>query len=126
MKKSSIALLAGVLFASSLVLGGCGMEKITRMGFWTNEPVEQKSPRLVGATQYTCDDNKRLAVRFGAAGQPAMVIFPEREFRLDPVKDAAGRYTNGRNTLVVEGESASLDEGGTPVLANCKRAVAQK
>ena len=126
MKKPSIALLAGVLFASSLVLAGCGMEKITRMGFWTNEPVEQQSPRLVGATQYTCEGNKRLAVRFGAAGQPAMVIFPEREFRLDPVKGATGRYTNGRNTLVVDGESASLDEGGTPVLANCNRAVAQK
>ena len=125
MKLTMTSLLGVTLIASGLV-AGCGAEKFVRLGFWTNEPTEQQSPRLVGATQYTCDGNKRLAVRFAAAGQPAMVIFPEREFRLDPVKEAAGRYTNGRSTLVVEGESASLDEGGTPVLANCKRVVAQK
>ena len=125
MKLSMTSLLGVTLIASSLV-AGCGVEKITRLGFWTNEPTEQQSTRLTGATQYACDGNKRLAVRFAAAGQPAMVIFPEREFRLDPVKESAGRYTNGRSTLVVDGESASLDEGGALVLANCKRAVAQK
>jgi membrane-bound inhibitor of C-type lysozyme len=108
---------------SSLIatLAGCGSVSMPRLAFWTNEPTEMKSPRLVGATLYGCDGGKQLAVRYGAAGQAAMVIFPEREFRLDPAPGGAGRYTNGRTTLAVDGSEASLTEAGAAVLANCKR-----
>jgi len=116
-----------LLLVTSVLLGACGTERFTRLAFWTNEPTEQQSPRLAGATQYTCDGNKRLAVRYGAAGQPVMVIFPEREFRLDPAPSASGiRYTNGSTLLMSKGDEASLEEAGKPVLTNCKRIEPEK
>lgn len=118
--KSLVA--TAVMLIASALLGACGAERFTRLAFWTNEPTEQQSPRLAGATQYTCDGNKRLAVRYGTAGQPVMVIFPEREFRLDPVPSGSGiRYTNGSTLLLSKGDEASLEEAGKPVLTNCKR-----
>lgn len=115
------ALMSAVLSALIATLAGCGSVSMPRLSFWNNEPTELKSPRLVGATLYACEGGKQLAVRHGAAGQAVMVIFPEREFRLDPAPGAAGRYTNGRTTLTVEGNEASLNEAGSSVLANCKR-----
>ena len=115
-----------VLLGASMLLSACAGISMPRLSFWTNEPTELQSKRLVGATQYSCEANKRLAVRYGAAGQPAMVVFPEREFRLDPSPGAPGRYSNGRSTLNVSGDEASLDEAGATVLANCKRVVAGK
>ncbi|MBM3345725.1 MAG: lysozyme inhibitor [Betaproteobacteria bacterium] len=117
----------GALLAAGALLGGCGTERFARLAFWMNEPTEQQSPRLAGATQYTCDGNKRLAVRYGTAGQPVMVIFPEREFRLDPAPSGSGiRYTNGSTLLMSKGDEASLEEAGRPVLTNCRRVVAEK
>lgn len=115
-----------LLLGAALAISACGGISMPRLSFWTNEPTELQSKRLAGATQYSCEGNKRLAVRYGAAGQPAMVVFPEREFRLDPSPGAAGRYSNGRSTLSVSGDEASLDEAGAAVLANCKRVVAGK
>jgi membrane-bound inhibitor of C-type lysozyme len=116
-----------LLLVTSVLLGACGTERFTRLAFWTNEPTEQQSPRLAGATQYTCDGNKRLAVRYGTAGQPVMVIFPEREFRLDPAPSASGiRYTNGSTLLMSKGDEASLEEAGKLVLTNCKRIEPEK
>ncbi len=126
MAPSTVGMLAPLL-AASLLLSACGGINFGRLSFWTNEPAEQQSPRLVGATQYACEGNKRLAVRFGAAGQPVMVIFPEREFRLDPQPAGAGtRHSNGTTTLLTQGDEATLEEGGQPVLTGCKRAVKEK
>jgi membrane-bound inhibitor of C-type lysozyme len=124
--RSNAAPCAGLMIACAAMLTACGGMNLTRLAFWTNEPTEQRSPRLAGTTQFSCDGNKRLAVRFGAAGQPAMVVFPEREFRLDVAPGGAGRYSNGRTTLTVNGDEASLDEAGASVLANCKRVAAAK
>src|SRR5260221_7758462 len=119
------AMAAPLLATLTLVtmVAGCASIRMPRLSFWSDGPGEMKSPRLIGATMYGCDGGKQLAVRYAAAGQPAMVIFPEREFRLDPAPGAAGRYSNGRTTLNVSGDEASLDEAGAIVLANCKRAA---
>jgi membrane-bound inhibitor of C-type lysozyme len=75
------------------------------------------------ASVYKCDANKTLAVRYLDGGKQAMVIFPDREFRLDQVRSASGvSYSNGRTDLRTRGDELQLDEGGNPLYANCKRA----
>jgi membrane-bound inhibitor of C-type lysozyme len=75
-----------------------------------------------GATAYKCDGGKELFVRYADGGKSVMIIFPEREFRLDRVADAGTRYSNGYTTLVVDGGTATLQEGSTVPYANCKAA----
>ena len=74
-----------------------------------------------GATAYKCDGGKELYVRYMDGGKAAMVIYPEREFRLDSEATGSGvRYTNGRTTLHTKGAEAMLEEGSTAVYSNCK------
>src|SRR5262245_33161213 len=75
------------------------------------------------AAVYKCDAGKQLVVQYLDGGKSAMVWFPDREFRLDPVVAASGaRYSNGRTTLYTQGDEASLDDGGTRTHEGCKRA----
>ena len=91
---------------------------------WWSGPEEQASQRLAGATVYQCAGDKQLAVRYAGQGQ-AMVLLPEREFRLDQETSASGtRYGNGRTTLLTQGDEARLEEGGSALFADCKRVVA--
>jgi membrane-bound inhibitor of C-type lysozyme len=74
------------------------------------------------ASVYKCDANKTLAVRYLDGGKRAMVIFPDREFRLEQVISASGvSYSNGRTHLRTKGDEAQLDDGSNPLYANCKR-----
>ncbi len=74
-----------------------------------------------GATAYKCDGGKELFVRYGDGGKSAMIIYPEREFRLDAETAGAGaRYSNGRTVLVTTGSGATLEEGSSMVFSNCK------
>ena len=52
-----------------------------------------------------------------------MVILPDREFRLDPQGANSGRYTNGKTTLSTQGDVVTVEEGGAPMFAGCKRAA---
>ncbi len=120
------AVRAAILCAAALTAGCSSISNINvnPMTWWSG-PQEQVPAQLVGATLYECEGNKRFAVRFGTAGQPAMVILPEREFRLDPAPGAPGTsFTNGRSTLTTKGDEASLDEGGSNQYSNCKRRTA--
>jgi membrane-bound inhibitor of C-type lysozyme len=92
---------------------------------WSSGPEEQAPQRLAGATRYQCAEGKQFAVRYGAQGQNwAMLILPEREFRLEQMLAASGvRYSNGRTTLVTKDDEAQLDDAGGTPYANCKRAV---
>ncbi len=106
--------------AAALLTTGCAvnMNPIT----WWSGPEEQAPARLAGATLYECEGSKRFAVRYGSAGQPAMVILPDREFRLDPAVSASGtRYTNGHSTLSTQGGEALLEDGGATLYAKCRR-----
>ncbi|MCC6609924.1 MAG: hypothetical protein IT515_09670 [Burkholderiales bacterium] len=73
-----------------------------------------------GATAYKCDAGKELFVRYLNGGKSAMIVFPEREFRLDRTGDAGSPYANGQTTLTVGAGTATLQEGGTVTHANCK------
>jgi membrane-bound inhibitor of C-type lysozyme len=73
------------------------------------------------ATLYKCDGNKELVVRYIDGGKSAMVMLPERDFRLDQVVSGSGaRYSNGRTTLHTKEGEAFLEENGQTLLANCK------
>jgi membrane-bound inhibitor of C-type lysozyme len=106
---------AALILTLAAALGGCGSLN------WWSGPVEQsRIPR--NATVYQCDAEKKLAVRYDEGGKSAMIIFLEREFRLDQAEGASGaRYSNGRTTLHTKGDEARLEESGSFTYENCKK-----
>jgi membrane-bound inhibitor of C-type lysozyme len=75
------------------------------------------------ATIYKCDGGKQLVVRYFEGAKYAMVIYPDREFRLDSVPAPSGaRYSNGRTTLHTKESDAVLEEGGQTLFAECRSA----
>jgi membrane-bound inhibitor of C-type lysozyme len=76
------------------------------------------------ASVYKCEGNKTLVVRYLDGGKAAMVMFPDREFRLDSVRAASGaKYSNGRTDLHTQGDEAFLEEGGNRLFSGCSRAA---
>jgi membrane-bound inhibitor of C-type lysozyme len=104
---------------AALALAGCS----SWWPFGSTAPADR--PRWPSdAVVYKCDAGKQLVVRYLDGGKSAMVYFPEREFRLDPIIAASGaRYSNGRTTLYTQGDEASLEEDGQRLFADCKRAA---
>ena len=85
---------------------------------WWGGPTEQsRIPR--DATVYQCENGKTLAVRYDG-NRSAMIIFPEREFRLDKLDGAAQRYSNGTTMLTVENGIATLEEARVTTFPQCK------
>ena len=89
---------------------------------WGGAPAER--PRYpADAVIYKCEANKQLVVRYLDGGKAALVMYPDREFRLDAVRTASGaRYSNGRTTLVTKGDEALREEDGKTLFANCTSA----
>ena len=110
---------ASLILAPILVvwLAGC-----SSWSLWPWGDSGGEVPRVPpGATAYKCDDDKELFVRYVDGGKSAMVIYPEREFRLDAVEVGSGaRYSNGHTTLRANGSEATLEEGSNIVYSNCK------
>ncbi len=114
MKRYTSLMLALIFVAG---LGGCSTWSLWPWGDSSGE-VPRVPP---GATAYKCDGGKELYVRFLEGGKSVMVIYPEREFRLDAVTTgAASRYSNGRANLSVNGNQAMLEDGSNVVYSNCK------
>jgi membrane-bound inhibitor of C-type lysozyme len=109
----------GLLVASAAAaLAGCS----SWWPFGSSSPRPDRPWYPADASVYKCDGNKTLVVRYLDGGKAAMVMFPEREFRLDAARSAAGvSYSNGRTDLRTAGDDAQLEEGGNPLYANCKR-----
>ncbi|MDP1908551.1 MAG: MliC family protein [Hyphomicrobium sp.] len=103
-------------------MGACGSLPSLPSIWPFGEDKSADRPRIPpGATEYTCDNGRRLYVRFVDNGKSAWVILPEREFRLTPVISASGaRYSNGVATLDTRGDEATLADGATVTHANCK------
>ena len=107
-----------VLLATMLALAGCS-------SWWpfgsSSGGERQRWPS--DAVVYKCEAGKQLVVQYLDGGKSAMIYFPEREFRLDPVAAASGaRYSNGRTTLYTQGDEAFLEDAGQRTHADCKRA----
>jgi membrane-bound inhibitor of C-type lysozyme len=116
--RAAAAVAAGVAWAG--MAGGCS--------WFRSEPSTGVEPKLpTDAVAYKCDQNKRLVVRYPSGGKYAVVMLPDREFRLDAVASASGaRYGNGRTTLSTKGDEASLEDQGNLLFANCEAVSAKK
>jgi membrane-bound inhibitor of C-type lysozyme len=106
------------LATTLLALCGCGSIDLWPFGGSKSQELSRKP---VGATEYQCNNDRRLYVRYLDNGASAWVIFPEREFRLDKVAAASGtRYSNGIAMLEVDGDQVSLRDGATVAFTGCK------
>jgi membrane-bound inhibitor of C-type lysozyme len=107
--------LSATFIATAGLLAGCGS------GLWMNS-YDADAPRIPrDAKIYACDGGKRLVVRYAEDGKSAMIIYPDREFRLDSMPAGSGmKYGNGRTTLSTGGGEAMLEEGGATLFAICK------
>ncbi len=106
------ALLAG--------LTGCGGFSLGSLNPWSG-PAERSRMAPADATVYACSDAKQLVVRYLPGSPSVMIVFREREFRLDQAAAEPGRYTNGSTTLVSKGNEASLEEDGKQTYTNCRK-----
>ena len=107
-----------VVAAALLALAACS--SINLWPFGDSKP-QEVSRKPVGATEYQCNNDRRLYVRYLDNGASAWVIFPEREFRLDKVDSASGtRYSNGIAMLERDGDVVSLRDGPTVAFTGCK------
>ncbi|MCX7891565.1 MAG: hypothetical protein N2544_04240 [Burkholderiales bacterium] len=103
-----------VIVLAAALVAGCS--------WFRSGPDTGSAPRLPpDAVAYQCEQGKRLVVRYPAGGKYALVVLPDREFRLDPV--GPGRYSNGRATLEAAGERVSLTDGATLAFMNCAPAA---
>ena len=114
--------ISAVLAASVMLLAGCGGMDVGRWLPSWGERSPSEAPRTPpGAKAYACDAGKRLLVRFAADNRYAMIIFPEREFRLDADASAPGaKFSNGRTVLTVRGDEAALEDAGTAIFSKCR------
>jgi membrane-bound inhibitor of C-type lysozyme len=103
--------------STAILLAGCS----SWWPFGGGSPAER--PRWPSdAVVYKCEADKQLVVQYPDSGKSAMVYFPEREFRLDPVVSASGaRYSNGRTTLYTQGDEVFLEDGAERAYTGCKR-----
>lgn len=105
----------------AMALGGCGGFSLGSLNPWSGT-AEQVRSAPADATTYACEGGKHLVVRYLSADKTAMIVFPEREFRLDETPAPAGtRYSNGRTTLTAQGDEAALEEAGAKTYTNCKK-----
>ncbi|MGB7541798.1 MAG: MliC family protein [Burkholderiales bacterium] len=107
--------LAAIFIATAGLLAGCGSLP------WT-DGYDADAPRIPrNAKIYACDGGKQLVVVYAGDGKSAMIIYPEREFRVDGMPAGPGtKYGNGRTTLSTTGGEAMLEEEGATLFANCK------
>ena len=111
----------GVVLAASLA--GCGGFSLGSLNPWSG-PVERARTLPADAAEYACDGAKRLVVRHLPGGNSVMIVFREREFRLDQAPSASGsRFSNGSTTLQSQGDRVFLEEEGAVTYSNCRKAA---
>jgi len=106
-------------------LGGCGSfnwSMLNPLSWWSGPPAERAQTLPSDATAYACDGAKKLVVRYLSGEKSVMIVFPEREFRLDQTASGSGiRYTNGTTTLSSKDDDVTLEESGSVTFANCRK-----
>jgi membrane-bound inhibitor of C-type lysozyme len=109
--------LSAAILAALIICGltGCG-------GLWPwGDDSDEVSQVRDDVNVYACAGGKRLMLGYDEEGKSVMVVFPEREFRLDRAASAPGKkYSNGRTTLTMEGDTLALEEAGAALFSGCK------
>ncbi|MBK5103962.1 MAG: MliC family protein [Burkholderiales bacterium] len=110
------------LACATLLLAACSSVSLNTLPFsGTKERDTSRPPE--GASVYLCEGGNRLFVRYLDNGAAAWVILPEREFRLSKAGSGSStRYSNGADTLELEGKEATLFDGAKATHAGCKAA----
>jgi len=123
MKFSGISATAAVL-AAVATLSGCS--------WLSTSESDDEQPRVPPCgIEYRCvpgnnEAGRSLYLRAIERKSSLWVVLPEREFRVDPASPGStSRYSNGRSTLDLAGDVATLTEEGTVTYANCKRVGAK-
>lgn len=110
---------SGVVLAATLA--ACGGFSAGSLNPWGG-PVERARATPADATEYACDAAKRLVVRNLPGSNAVMIVFREREFRLDQAPSASGtRFTNGSTTFELQGDRVFLEEEGAVTYSNCRK-----
>ena len=104
-----------------LLVAGCGSVELSRLNPWAEVTEQSRIPS--DATVYACASGKQLLVRFPEGGKSVVIIFPEREFRLD-LASSGGGYSNGRTTLNSRDGEFTLTEGNETLFSGCKKPAA--
>lgn len=107
-----------VATGSVLLVAACSTAELSRLNPWAG--VSELSRIPSDATVYACASGKQLLVRYPEGGKSVVIIFPEREFRLD-LAPSGGGYTNGRTTFISSNGEITLTEGGETLFSGCKK-----
>ena len=108
---SKLAVMAGL----ASMLTACGGFSLWPFG---DDEVGARSRGPAGSTEYRCDKGRKFYVKVADAGKTAWLVLSDREVLLNQAE--AGRYSNGITTLVLEGETATLDDGYKRDYNDCK------
>ncbi|SNR62240.1 hypothetical protein SAMN05192560_0197 [Methylobacillus rhizosphaerae] len=95
-------------------LSACGGASMWPFG---EDEVRTRGP--AGSTEYVCDKDRKFYVLIQDSGNTVWLALPDRELSLEK-GEAAGQYGNGITKLVIEGDTAQLDDGYKHDFNNCQ------
>jgi len=99
---------AALVAAAALALAACAADM----------PRETQFP---GKVVYKCDGGRTFQVELAPSGENALLTLDGRAYRLNKVPSAAQRkYSDGRNTLYLDGQSAYVEMGATALARGCQ------
>ncbi len=108
-----------VAVVSVLLVAGCSSAEFSRLNPWAAVAEQSRIPS--DATVYACASNKQLVVRHPEGGKSVVIIYPEREFRLDLAPSPGGGYTNGRAIFSTKDGEITLVEGNETLFSGCRK-----
>jgi membrane-bound inhibitor of C-type lysozyme len=112
--------LAGV----ALLLSGCGDMNLKKYNPFGGDAVQERSRKPANATEYQCAGGKRLYVRMLDGGEAVWLVLAERELRLERI-GSSQRYSTGNTVLSLNGNDATLADGGPATYTACKMGGAE-
>ena len=85
--------------------------------------VKEQSRTPQNAIAYECDEGKQFYVRMQNKGNDAWLIYPDHEVNLTKSTDNSNRFTSGVITLLINGDSTTLNDGEKVAYTGCKLQV---
>jgi len=85
--------------------------------------VKEQSRTPQNAIAYECDEGKQFYVRMQNKGNDAWLIYPDHEVNLTKSTDNSNRFTSGVITLLINGDSTTLNDGEKVAYTGCKPQV---